>query len=68
MSILSIYEAKKAAVSKFKVAKTYLQKLTASKVQSNLLGQATEAETLKMSSIVGKDSDFNRDKITKYLS
>ena len=67
MSILTVYEAKQAAISKFKATKTYLQRLAASKVQSKLVSQATDVDPLKMSSVVSKDSDYNRDLITKYL-
>jgi hypothetical protein len=68
MSILSIYEAKQKAISKFKATKTYLQRLATSKVQSTLVSQATEVDPLKMSSVTGKDSDYNRDVIKKYLN
>ena len=67
MSILSLYETKQSAISKFKKAKTYLQRLTNSKGQSALVDQATNVSPMGMSSMVGKDSEYNQEKITKYL-
>ena len=67
MSILSLYDAQKSATSKLKKARTYLQNLVQTKNQSKLVDQATTVNPMGMTSMVGKDSDYNRDKITKYL-
>jgi len=66
MSILSLYEAKQP--SKSKPGKlNYLQKLSKSKEKSSLLGEASTIPPMKESSVLGKDSDYNQDKITRYL-